>query len=133
MRDSLNCVVPAVDVNLETAIATAAASMTEVQRPIESAKPTPRSVLVKFEGNSNRKWDGKIIQVESSWLEELYGSNLQQFQPGQKLTLPWETKDGKKTQLWNVTVVEVQQEPAEPTATTSGKRKRTKSRTCIFT
>ena len=61
-----------------------------------------------------------------------YSSN-QQFQPGQKLTLPWETIGGKKTQLWNVTVIEVQQELAEPTATTSGKRKRTKSRTCILT
>ena len=37
-----------------------------------SADSQSRSYIVRYEGNSSKKWDGREIVMDGNWLEQLY-------------------------------------------------------------
>ena len=57
-----------------------------------------------------KRWDGKEIVVEESWLESL--CSPEELCDGKEEQLPWRAKGGK-TQIWNGIVVDPARTPAK--------------------
>ena len=73
--------------------------------------------VVRFEGNSSKRWDGKEIWLDREVLDELYDPT--ELCHGANVVVPFKGKGGKITQ-WNAVFVDsekVSQTPAEPDAT----------------
>ena len=56
-----------------------------------SSKQLERYCL-KYEDNNSKRWDGREILVDKSYLESLYDTD--ELQPGMLVTLPWTGKGG---------------------------------------
>ena len=61
------------------------------------------SYCIRYENNASKRWDGKELLVDKSWLDELYPAS--EIYPGKQIQLPWTGKRGK-TVLWNAVVIE---------------------------
>ena len=57
------------------------------------APKRPEKYCVRYQNNSSKRWDGKMIWLDAEWLEELY--NPSELVPGLEVKLPWATKGGK--------------------------------------
>ena len=79
----------------------------------EGTCSTPPMYFTEYEGNGSKKWDGKVIAVDSVWPEGL----CQQYNIRKEtlVKLPW-TKAGGATEYWNARVVD---EPASSSTSTS--------------
>ena len=69
--------------------------------------------IVRFGGNSSRKWDGKEILLDKGVLDELYDST--ELFDGAQLVVPFKGKGGKITH-WNAVFV-TPEKAVKPTAT----------------
>ena len=71
---------------------------------IETVTPKAKrgKYIVRFEGNSSKRWDGKEIEVDGEWLASFCESSV--IVPSTCLQLPWKGKGGEIVQ-WNVVVV----------------------------
>ena len=63
-----------------------------------------KQYLIRYENNGSKRWDGREIFVNASWLEEIYSAD--ELCDGAKIRLPWRGK-GKKTEYWNAVLVPV--------------------------
>ena len=66
---------------------------------------------IRFEGNSSKRWDGKVISLSSEQIEDIYHPS--QLVPGFIVTLPWPSKGSKKVTNWQAVIVD----PTEKTET----------------
>ena len=53
-----------------------------------------KSYIVRFEGNSSKRWDGKEVYINAEVLDELYSKD--ELIDGAQVTVPWKSK-GKIT------------------------------------
>ena len=68
-----------------------------------------RYYYIKFEGNNSQRWDGKVISIPSSQIEDTY-YDQSQLVPGFIITLPWPSKGNKKVINWKAVIVEPKME-----------------------
>lgn len=76
--------------------------ITSNQEPADLPPLTKEKYYVQYYGNSSKRWDGKVIVVDGSWLEGLYAPS--ELVPGKELSLPY-TKKGGVVQNWKAVVV----------------------------
>ena len=67
-----------------------------------TAKLQSREYSLQFKGNGSQQWDGKVINVDAEWLEELYNQEI--LFPGRVVELPWKGRKGVDVQ-WRGTIV----------------------------
>lgn len=67
-----------------------------------TTEPQRSSYVVRYEGNSSKRWDGREIVLDGSWLELLYQPS--ELVNGKRVCLPWMAKGGK-VKNWNAVVV----------------------------
>lgn len=65
--------------------------MAGLSNPEVSAEAIPTTYLIWYEGNSSKKWDGKVISVESSVLLDSYDSK--ELIPGKEVSIPGEIEE----------------------------------------
>ncbi len=58
--------------------------------------------------NSSKRWDWKVIEVESDWLHSLYAEEDNIIVPRKELVLPWPGNKGV-FKNWNGAIVEKEQ------------------------
>jgi hypothetical protein len=69
-------------------------------------EPPAATIMLQYEGNSSKMWDGKWITQTGSYLIEL-GYGLQELQPGNLVELPWPQKGKNKGRtMWKAVVVD---------------------------
>ena len=66
--------------------------------------------FIRFVGNNSKCWDGKEIELQVEWVENLYTKD--ELKIGNKLNLPWPGKGGSVTN-WNAVVVDGSRKKAE--------------------
>ena len=49
-----------------------------------------KSYVVRFEGNSSKRWDGKEVYINAEVLDELYSK--EELVHGAPVTVPWKSK-----------------------------------------
>ena len=65
-----------------------------------SKESPPTTITLRYQGNNSKKWDGKLILQDKSYLESLGYVNLV---PGTVVELPWKKKRGG-TEFWSAIV-----------------------------
>ena len=68
-----------------------------------SEGPLRTRYFIRFVGNNSKRWDGKEIELQREWVENLYTAD--ELHIGKKLNLPWPGKGGNVT-YWNAVVVD---------------------------
>lgn len=72
-----------------------------------------KSYVVRFEGNSSKKWDGKEVYINAEVLDELYSE--EELVHGAPVTVPWKSKG--KISHWKAIYIDpthTQQPEPEP-------------------
>ena len=81
-----------------------------------------RYYYIRFEGNNSKRWDGKVISIPSSQIEDTY-HDQSQLVPGFMITLPWPSKGSKKVINWKAVIVEPKVEK---------ENSKSSSRSCVY-
>ena len=93
------------------------------QLPVhESATPPvskPR-YCVRYEENESKRWDGKEVLIDGTWLEHLYKPS--DLAPGKRVILPWQGKAGGKITHWKAIVVDETETKSKECEVKKGKR-----------
>ena len=92
--------------------------------------PPAASVSVRYEGNGNKRWDGKIVKMDRAWLEDVCGS--QDLLVGAAVDMPWRGKGGK-TAIWKGVIVSDDYLPVDASASKRNKSKLIYNYTCTCT
>lgn len=70
-------------------------------------KSTPQGsstqYCIRYEGNNSKRWDGKVIWIDASVLDELYDET--ELTNGSHVVVPWKGK-GNKISHWKAVLVD---------------------------
>ena len=68
-----------------------------------SSSSHSKQYVVRFEGNSSKKYDNKEMWISAQLLDELYEPS--ELQHGKPVIVPWKGKGGK-IQHWNAVFID---------------------------